>query len=490
MHTRTVVPILSLLFVAVTTITAGTTTVNVRDYGAAGDATTKDTAALQRAIDDCSRQGGGTVYLPSGCYLSGSLHLKSHVALFLDHGAQLLASPDDADFDPYETLAFANAADHETSFFHFSLIWGEDIEHIAILGSGVIDGHRSRRGGPKPIALTSCRNIILRDVTIRNAPNYAISLLGCDHVLIDGVAVRNGYCDGIDPDASRFVQISRCYIESRDDAIVPKASFSLGVRRPTEYLTVSDCILVTACNGFKLGTESGGDFKHIVVSNCILRRHPEWRVPTSGIALESVDGGRLENVSITNFVMDQVHCPIFLRLGNRGRDQSTPTPGCLRNIIIDNIIAGDAQQACLLTGIPGYPLENISLSRLNLTYRGGGSREQANLTVPELIDAYPSPDKFGDLPGVAVYARHVRGLDLDHVRVSLLAPDSRPAFYGQDVVDLDVEALNVPFAAGAEPLLRLFNVRQALIRASALWNAEEQGFVQQDSACVDIMVKP
>ena len=123
-------------------------------------------------------------------------------------------------------------------------------------------------------------------------------------------------------------------------------------------------------------------------------------------------------------------------------------------------------------------------------YAAAGSREQANLTVPELIDAYPSPDKFGDLPGVAVYARHVRGLDLDHVRVSLLAPDSRPAFYGQDVVDLDVEALNVPFAAGAEPLLRLFNVRQALIRASALWNAEEQGFVQQDSACVDIMVKP
>ncbi|NLP11638.1 hypothetical protein GX408_14670 [bacterium] len=489
MRTRTLLSSLTVLFFAVTIGGAGTQTVNVRDYGAVGDATTKDTAALQRAIDACSRQGGGTVYLPNGCYLSGSLHLKSQVALYLDHGAQLLASPDDTDFDPYEKLPYANAADHETSFFHFSLIWGEDLERIAILGTGVIDGNRSRRGGPKPIALKRCRNIILRDVTIRNAPNYAISLLGCDHVLIDGVAVRNGYCDGIDPDASRFVQISRCYIESRDDAIVPKASFSLGVRRDTEYLTVSDCILVTACNGFKLGTESGGDFKHIAVSNCILRRHPEWRVPTSGIALESVDGSRLESVSITNFIMDQVHCPIFLRLGNRGRDQATPSPGCLRNIIIDNIIAGEAQQACLLTGIPDHPLEAISLSRLNLTYRGG-SREQADIAVPELIDAYPSPDKFGDLPAVAVYARHVRGLDLDHVRVSLLAPDSRPAFYGQDIVELNVEGLNVQSAAAAEPLLRLINVRQALIQASGIWAAGEAGWVQQDSMCSDIMVKP
>lgn len=490
MLNRAILSYLAFLLVVASNGSTGTLTVNVRDYGAVGDGRTKDTAALQRAIDACSRRGGGDVCLPSGCYLSGSLHLKSHVALYLDHGAQLLASPDDADFDPYEKLPFANAADHETSFFHFSLIWGEDIEHIAILGTGVIDGNRSRRGGPKPIALNRCRNITLRNITIRNAPNYAISLLGCDHALIDGIAVRNGYCDGIDPDASRFVQISHCYIESRDDAIVPKASFSLGVRRATEYLTVSDCILVTACNGFKLGTESGGDFKHIAVSNCILRRHPEWRVPTSGIGLESVDGSRLESVSITNFVMDQVHCPIFLRLGNRGRDQATPTPGSLRNIIIDNIIASEAQQACLLTGIPGYPLEAISLSRLNLTYRGGGRREQADITVPELIDAYPSPDKFGDLPAAGVYARHVRGLDLDHVRVSLLAPDSRPAFYGQDIVDLDVEALNVQSTAASEPLLRLVNVRQALIRASGVWHAGEPGWLQQDSTCVDIMVKP
>jgi len=188
--------------------------------------------------------------------------------------------------------------------------------------------------------------------------------------------------------------------------------------------------------------------------------------------------------------MDQVHCPIFLRLGNRGRDQATPTPGCLRNIILDNIIAGEAQQACLLTGIPGYPLENISLSRLNLTYCGGGSREQAYLTVPELIDAYPSPDKFGALPAVAVYARHVRGLDLDHVRVSLLAPDSRPAFCGQDIVELAVEALNVQSTSGVEPLLRLINVRQALIQGNGTRAAGKPRWVQQDSACVDIMLRP
>lgn len=155
-------------------------TYSVADFGAKGDEKAKDTSAIQKAIESCSENGGGTVYFPPGTYLTGSLHLKSRVALYLDHGAVIKASINQDDFDPYEELGFKNNADHETSFFHYSLIWGENVEHVAILGTGTIDGNRTKRGGPKPIALKRCKHITIKDVTIRNAPNYAISMLGTD----------------------------------------------------------------------------------------------------------------------------------------------------------------------------------------------------------------------------------------------------------------------------------------------------------------------
>lgn len=434
---------------------------NVQLYGAKGDGVSKETAALQSAIDACAAQNGGTVYVPAGVYLSGSLHLKSNVALYLDHGATLTASPDDRDFDPCETLGFKNAADHETSFFHFALLWAEDQHHITIAGSGVIDGNRRKRGGPKPIALKRCQDIQIRDITIQNAPNYNISLLGTDRVLIDGVTILNGYSDGIDPDCCRHVRIANCHIESKDDAIVPKASFSLGERRSTEYLTVSNCILVTACNGFKLGTESGGDFKHITVSNCVLHRQPGWRPPTSGIALESVDGSHLEDVVVSQFVMDDVLCPIFLRLGNRGRDQQIPTPGTLKNITLDAITASRARQACLITGIPGFNISNVMLSRLQLSFVGGGTRQQSEIQVPENIADYPDADNFGTLPAFGLYIRHAGQVTLDQIRMQVDSTDLRSAVYCQDVDHLQMYSLQPDWHAGAREPIYCHEVRHA-----------------------------
>ena len=334
-----------LIFVAIIAVHSGAQTseisgifFNVKEFGAIGDGKYMDTQAIQATIDSCHRANGGTVYFPSGIYLSGSIHLKSNVALYLDHGATLMASLDDADFDPYEELGFENDADHETSYFHFALIWGEDVERIAISGTGTIDGNRSKRGGPKPIALKRCKNVTIKDITILNAPNYAISMLGTDYVSIDGVSILNGYCDGIDPDACRHVRISNCYIDCYDDAIVPKTSFSLGYHRSTEYLTVTNCQLATNCNAFKLGTESGGDFKYITVSNCVMFNRAIGRPPTSGISLETVDGANIDGITINNISMNNVRVPIFLRLGNRGRDMDKAVPGTLQNVIISNVM--------------------------------------------------------------------------------------------------------------------------------------------------------
>src|SRR4051794_4517962 len=248
---------------ALLTISFASAATNVRDFGAKGDGIAKDTTAIQRAIDAAAKQGGGTVLLPAGRYLSGTIHLKSNITLHLDNGAVLLASPDEADFDPYETLPFESVSDKETTYFHYALIAAEGVHDIAIEGKGVVDGNRAKRGGPKTIAIKLCEHVTIRGITVRNSPNYSISLWGADYVDIDGVTILNSYADGIDPDSCRYVRIANCYIDAHDDAICAKASPSMGMdkRRPVEHLTVTNCVLRTDASHFKFGTESSGDFR-------------------------------------------------------------------------------------------------------------------------------------------------------------------------------------------------------------------------------------
>ncbi len=438
-------------------------TYSVVDFGAKGGEKTKDTSAIQKAIESCYVNGGGTVYFPPGTYLTGSLHLKSRVALYLDHGAIIKASTDKDDFDPYEELNFKNDADHETSFFHYSLIWGENVEHVAIHGTGTIDGNRTKRGGPKPIALKMCKHVTIKDITIRNAPNYAISMLGTDYVNIDGVNIINGYCDGIDPDSCRYVRISNCQIETWDDAIVPKASFSLGIRRAVKHLTVTNCILATNCNAFKLGTESGGGFKYITVSNCVMYNRAAGRPPISGIAIESVDGGDIDGVTISNISMTNVRTPIFLRLGNRGRDMDKPIPGKLRNVFISNIVATGAKQACPIVGIPNHNLENITLSNIQITYTGGGTLEQTNIQVPEHESQYPEATMFGTVPSYGLFCRHIKGLKLQDINLALQSPDYRYGLICDDVSRVIIDSFDAHQSKGAKSVIRFQGVKKAMI---------------------------
>ncbi len=465
--------------------------VSVRDHGAVGDGAAKDTAAVQRAIDACAANGGGTVLFSAGTYLCGSLHLKSNVTLHLDNGATILGSTLKEDYDPFEKLDFKNDADIETTYFHLALIWGEDIERIAITGEGVIDGGFSKRGGPKPVALKRCKFVHISGVRIINAPNYAISLLGTDYVNIDGVTILNAFADGIDPDSCRNVRISNCHIEAIDDAIVPKASFSLGERRSCENITVTNCFLSTRCNGFKLGTESGGDFKRIAVSNCVITGKKGKSPAISGIALESVDGANIDGVTVSNITMTDVRAPIFLRLGNRGRDQATPTPGSLRNVIIDNVAAVRASLACSIAGIPGHAVEHVTLSNIRMEFLGGNPLHAPDTPMPEKEDRYPEALMFGPMPAYALYCRHVEGLTLSNLSVSC-APnfwrlttdiykniqwsdadeppsDSEPgeaghALFLDDVRELAVNGLRAQPSRDGAAVLRFNDVRKALLR--------------------------
>jgi hypothetical protein len=443
---------------------AGRPAQSVRDHGAKGDGQTLDTRALQTAID-AAGVSRSTVHFPPGVYVSGTLHLRSHTTIRLAAGATLVASRDDADFDPVEQLGYDSFADAETTSFRFALLQGHGLEDVHILGPGRIDGNRTSRDGPKPIALKACRRVELRDVTLVNAGNYNVSLLGCDGVDIVGVTILNGYSDGIDPDGCQDVRISSCRIDTRDDAIAIKTSFALGLRRATRRVTVTGCHLTSLHNALKLGTETTGDFSDIVFRNCTIvgRRHP-WKGDLScGLAIETVDGGHIERVTVSDIRMSGVRTPIFVRLGQRGRGQDVPAAGRLQKISISNLEAVGALIASSITGIPGHPVSEISLKNVRLTARGGGGADLATQSVPELEKTYPDAYMFRDLPAYGLYCRHADGLTLDRVTLGADQPDARPAVVLDDVSQARLRAFQAMPPAEGGPLVWLRSVRECSI---------------------------
>jgi len=446
---------------------------NVRDYGAKGDGVTKDTGALQAAID-ASAKDGGTVVVPGGRYLCGTIHLRSHVTLHLDSGASIMASPDDADFDRYETLPFKPVDDAETTYFRYALLAGENLEDIAILGQGSVDGNRTKRGGPKTVALKNCRHIAIRGITVKNSPNYAVSFLGCDYVEVDGVTVLNGYADGIDPDCSRYVRIANCFIDSADDAVCLKASQALGCRRSTEHVAVTNCVLSTSQSHIKLGTESAGGFKYLAFGNCTMFNRSSEHPAMCGLSIESVDGSNIEGLVASNLTMRGPRAAIFIRLGNRGRGMEKPEAGSLKDVSIINVVATGAVITSSITGLAGSPVKNVSLSSISITMTGG-QVEFKGLDVPEVENKYPEANMFGQLPAYGLYARHVEGLTLDNIQTRWEETDARPAMIFDDIKDLLIRGFQAGAAVGAQPVIWLCQVVGALVEGCRA-PAGTQGF--------------
>jgi hypothetical protein len=316
------------------------------------------------------------------------------------------------------------------------------------------------------------RDMSLHDLTIHNAPNYNISLLGCDKVDIVGVTIRNGYADGIDPDCCKNVRIANCRIESRDDAIVAKASFALGVRGSTENVLVTDCSLVNVRNALKLGTESSGDFRNIVFRNCtISARSVRWKPypdgwkpqPSAGISLITADGGSLERVRVSGITMTGVRAPLFVRLGRRGLAQTVPAAGELKDISIAHIVATGATWPSSITGIRGHPVSNISLKDIRITGKGGGKAALLSREVPELETQYPDATMFRDLPAYGLYCRHVNGLRAEQLDLTVEQPDVRPALVLDDVRQPDLRAIAATPSADGGPVIWLRSVRDGTL---------------------------
>ena len=461
---------------------------NVRAYGAKGDGTTGDGAAIEKTISAAAAAGGGTVRFPAGTYLSGSVHLRSNITLFIGQGATLVAaSPgQDGQYDPPEdNPAAGKFQDFGHAHWHNSLIWGEGLENVSILGPGRLWGRglvREDNGpdgrGNKTISLKLCRNVTIRDVTIQHGGWFGILATGVDNLTIDNLRIDTNR-DGMDIDCCRNVHVSNCSVNSPgDDGICLKSSYGLGVARATENVTITNCGVSGFDEGtfldgtlgrkngggmgrIKFGTESNGGFKNIVVSNCTFNF-------CNGLALETVDGGLLEDVSISNITMrDIVSAPLFLRLGSRLRGPAGTAVGALRRVNISSVMVynADARDAAIFSGIPGHPIEDVTLSNIQIWVRGGGTKAQAAIKPPEREAAYPEPSMFGATPCYGFFLRHVKGITLENIGLHTLAEDQRPAFVLDDVVGADLDRVRTMHTPGV-PMVALTNVTGLCIRAT------------------------
>jgi polygalacturonase len=435
----------------------------VREFGAAGDGTRMDTRSIQAAVDVCAAAGGGNVYFAPGAYLSGTIFLKSGVALYLEAGATLLGSQRLEDY-PSTVSKIRSYTDNYTAK---SLIYGEGLSRIAILGRGVIDGQGAAFHGPykvRPymIRIIDCRNVLVADVTIRNSPMWVQHYLASDEVEIRNVTVHslvNSNNDGIDIDGCQRVRISDCEIVCGDDAIVLKSTLN----RPCRDVAVTNCVLSTRCNALKLGTESNGGFENIVVSNCTI-----YETNLAGIAVEMVDGGLLDRVLFTNIAIQKAGAPIFIRLGNRARPFETNGPrppiGRLRNVMISNIeaVAG-RNEGCSVTGLAGHEAENITIENVRMRFPGGGTAEHTSREVPENPDRYPEFKMFGVLPAYGLYCRHVKNLKLRNIETSFDGHDARPGLVCDDVRDLELFGSRFAVEDGVKAAVRFRNVRDAFV---------------------------
>jgi len=450
----------------------GKQTYNVFSYGAVGNGKSLDSPAINRAIDACAQNGGGTVYLPAGVYLSGSIHLKSKINLFLDAGAVILGAPQTMKaYDPPEEFTGTAYQDGGHTYFHNSLIWGENLTDVSITGQGMINGggltkddrevgQGAIKMGDKAIALKRCRNILLRDVTIFHGGHFAVLLTGCDNVTVDNVTMDTNR-DGIDIDCCRNTTVSNCRINSPiDDGLCPKSTLALGTPIITENLTIVNCQVSAFQEGtlldgtmkptkggtgrIKFGTESNGGYRNCTVANCTFRN-------CCGLALEEVDGGIMENITINNISMvDVLNCPIYITLGRRNRGPNVNEPGTVRNILIANVIATgvSATSGVQITGLPGYDVEGIRLENIRIHYNGGGTAKQAAINPPELDKGYPEPGRIGVMPAYGLFARHVHGLELANIRFSYEKEDQRPALACVDVNGLEIDNFKAQIAEG------------------------------------------
>lgn len=482
----------------------------ITSFGAVADGITNNAQAIQNAINAAHKNGGGKVIVPAGNFVTGSIILKSRVNLYIDLGARLLGSDKISEYGNSISLA---------------LIVAKGQSDIGISGQGVIDGQASDliknifiqlQGGklddkqwrfkrptetvrPKLVEIIECDSVDVRDVKMTNSAAWVSNYSKCSNLVIDNVTIQStAYYnnDGIDISDCKNVRITNCDVNSADDGICLKSEANCS---GNENIYIADCKIRSSANAFKLGTSSHGGFKNITVRN--LEIYDTYR---SAIALESVDGGILEDIDIQGINAKNTGNAIFIRLGHRNKDGE---PGELRNILIADVkveiplrkpdlgypLEGPPDYLRFkyttqnnnrpdlgypynglpswpynlipssITGLPGHSVENVHLENIEIIFEGGSDKNLAYIEldslqkVAEMPDMYPEFSQFGELPAWGVFVRHVDGISFKNVKLSYKKFDFRPSLIFDDVKNIKLDGVEI--LSGEElPIIMLNDV--------------------------------
>ncbi len=460
---------------------------NIRDFGAKGDGSTVDTAAVQSAIDACHRDKGGTVIVPAGAFVVGTLELKSNVTLHLSVQGRLKGSKVRKDYRAGNGVPPGNG--------NIVLLYAVNADNVSIEGRGTIDGdggsfYTGQGDGTGPGGggkgnvdrphlgiFYKCNNLSLRDAFFTQSAYHCFRILQCKYVHIDGIRIYNRINknnDGFHFNSSEYVHISNCDVACQDDACALFGS--------NKFVTVTNCSFSTRWSIFRFGS---GESQNITVSNCLI-------YDTYGCPIKiSAGRAQIENLSFSNIIMKNVTGPIGVGFSGPNPNSNNPSPAksFIRNIVFNAIRATVVQQpvnhpdipfevkvnngeqySCItLNGMGEHYLENISFTDVHVTYVGGGSAAlAAKRDIPKVASEYFgvwNQEPFGP-PAYGLYARNVKGLVLQNVRFDYENPDMRPAIVMDNVIGGTITGLNVQGNTEAESLLRLTNTKDVLFTAT------------------------
>ena len=403
-------------------------TYNVGALGGVGDGVSDDGPVLAEAARRCAADGGGTIVVPRGTWLTGSVRLPGRTTLRIEAGATVLGSRDPARYpvadQPWEGRWIQAPA---------PLLWAADAEDVAIVGDGTIDGQgedwwaavRARRltARPRLVAFLSCRRVRIEGVRLTRSPSWTVHPWRCRDVRISGITIVNPphapNTDGLDPESCRDVEITGCTIDVGDDAIVLKSGAGRENFPPCERVTIRDCTIRHGHGGIVIGSEMSGGVRDVAVANCTMTGTDR------GIRIKTRRGrgGTVENLSVENVTMREVGCPVVMHMyyrytGLRAEevpwassrepqpvDDGTPL---IRGVRLRNVVADDVTGPCLafLYGLPERPIADVSLSDCRLRHRAEPDPEQSE---PAMMIHW----KRGNYPTCGLYAADVAGLRLE-----------------------------------------------------------------------------
>jgi hypothetical protein len=480
-------PLAALHAAAQETPVTGQTAFDIRTFGATGDGKSLNTAAIQKAIDACHAAGGGRVVVPEGVFLTGSVRLKSRVILRIETGATLRGSPDIRDYD------LATAPLNWGGWWKFinyqlapCLIYAEDAEHIGLEGKGTIDGQGGRLRNvfpnagdsrrPMLVRFQHCRDVTVRDLTLLDPASFTTFFVRTQNIDIEGLTIRSrhtGNGDGLDFDGCGNVRITRCDFDCGDDAISPK---SFHPDWPNEHFTITDCRMKTEWAAIRLGPESIAPMRHFEMRDCVFTDCRD------GIKIESCENTCFEDLTFSGIEMRDVNRPLYItatRFAFSAHSRSSRPPvGRIRGLRFNGIRAtarlGDPAKpfdrtCAAVVSLPDYAIEDITLANVQFTFPGGGTAEQAQrLDVAEMLfcnDYMEWARPFdGPLPGSVLYLRHLRGVRLENVRLTVEKADSRPFIAGDDVDGLTLQDVVASAPESAPGLAKLADARRVTTR--------------------------